>query len=149
MELSRRNFVRTAMAAGAGTLLLPNAVLAADKVLAEPTLKGKKVLYVYGGWKGHEPTESVDVFVPWLKAEGAEVTVSNSLDSYLDKALMDSLDLVIQVWTMDKISKEQEKGLLDAIKSGIGMAGWHGGIGDTGSPQKDHRYRPGGQNFHQ
>ena len=35
------------------------------------SLKGKKVIYVWGGWPGHKPKESVDFFVPWLKSEGA------------------------------------------------------------------------------
>jgi type 1 glutamine amidotransferase len=120
-------------------------LIASENALAEPTLKGKKILYVHGGWKGHEPTESVKVFVPWLKEEGAAVTVSDTLDSYLDKELMDSLDLVIQVWTMDKISKEQEKGLLNAIKSGVGMAGWHGGIGDSFRNNVAYQFMVGGQ----
>ena len=39
----------------------------------EPTLKGKNVIYVYGGWKGHKPTESVDLMVPKLRAEIKEL----------------------------------------------------------------------------
>ena len=50
---------------------------------AAATLKGKKVLFVYGGWDGHEPVPSRDLFVPWLKEEGADVKVSDNLDSYL------------------------------------------------------------------
>ena len=34
----------------------------------KPTLKGKNVIYVYGGWKGHKPTESVDLMVPKLNS---------------------------------------------------------------------------------
>ena len=55
------------------------------------SLKGKKVIYVWGGWPGHKPKESVDFFVPWLKSEGAIVTVSNSLDIYTDKEIKDFL----------------------------------------------------------
>jgi len=36
-------------------------------------LKGKRILYVYGGWDGHEPKQCRDIFVPWLKSAGAEV----------------------------------------------------------------------------
>jgi len=74
--------------AGAGTLLFSNRMIALGNSAVTPSLKGKKILFVYGGWKGHEPNESVEVFVPWLKSEGAEVTVSDTLDSYLDKDLM-------------------------------------------------------------
>lgn len=43
------------------------------------TLTGKIVLFVYGGWDGHEPEQCRDIFVPWLQSEGAEVIVSDSL----------------------------------------------------------------------
>jgi type 1 glutamine amidotransferase len=29
---------------------------------------GKNVIYVYGGWKGHKPAESVDMMVPKLES---------------------------------------------------------------------------------
>ncbi len=111
----------------------------------EPTLEGKKVLFVYGGWEGHDPIESSILFVPWMRSEGAEVTVSNTLDSYLDEKLMESLDLIVQIWTMGKISKEQEDALLDAIKRGVGIAGWHGGIGDSFRNNVKYQFMVGGQ----
>ena len=42
----------------------------------------KSVLVVYGGWDGHKPGEFKDLFVPWLKDQGFEVVVSNSLNIY-------------------------------------------------------------------
>lgn len=144
-SLSRRNFVKASMVAGTGVLLMPNEVLAASKEVVECTLKGKKVLYVYGGWKGHKPVESVDLFVPWLKSEGAEVTVSDTLDSYLDENLMNSLDLIIQIWTMGEITKEQDKALLAAVKRGVGLSGWHGGIGDSFRNNVEYQFMVGGQ----
>jgi type 1 glutamine amidotransferase len=50
-----------------------------------------KALIVWGGWEGHEPKQCADLFIPWLRQEGFEVTVSASLDSYLDQTLMGSL----------------------------------------------------------
>jgi hypothetical protein len=110
-----------------------------------PSLKGKKILYVYGGWQGHDPGPSVDLFVPWLKSEGAEVVVSDKLDVYTDAALMASLDLVIQIWTMGKITQEQEAGLLKAVKGGVGLAGWHGGTGDSFRENVEYQFMVGGQ----
>ena len=110
-----------------------------------PSLKGKKVLYVYGGWEGPDPGPSVDLFVPWLRSEGAEVVVSDNLDSYTDAELMESLDLVIQIWTMGKITREQEAGLLKAVRSGVGLAGWHGGTGDSFRDNVEYQFMVGGQ----
>ncbi len=142
---SRRNFIRTSVVAGAGTLLFSNRMIALGNSSVTPSLKGKKILFVYGGWKGHEPNESVEVFVPWLKSEGAEVTVSDTLDSYLDKDLMNSLDLIIQIWTMGTITGDQEKALLAAVKRGVGLAGWHGGTGDAFRNNTEFQFMVGGQ----
>lgn len=111
----------------------------------DPSLKGKKVLFVWGGWGGHEPEQCRDIFVPWMEAEGAEVIVSDSLGVYTNKKLMKSLDLVVQVWTMGSISKSQEKGLLQAVKSGVGIAGWHGGLGDSFRNNVEYQFMVGGQ----
>jgi type 1 glutamine amidotransferase len=110
-----------------------------------PSLKGKKVLFIWGGWDGHEPKQAVDIFVPWLRSEGAEVTVSETLDTYLDVKLMESLDLIVQIWTMGKITGDQEKGLLKAVKSGTGLAGWHGGLGDSFRDNTEYQFMVGGQ----
>ena len=112
---------------------------------AEATLKGKKVLFVWGGWKGHEPEQCKNLLVPWLKSEGAEVIVSDSLGVYKNENLMSSLDLIIQVWTMGTIKKEEEQGLLKAVKSGIGLAGWHGGLGDSFRNNTEYQFMVGGQ----
>ncbi|MCK4337310.1 MAG: ThuA domain-containing protein, partial [Candidatus Aminicenantes bacterium] len=87
----------------------------------------KKALFVWGGWEGHEPKQCVDIFAPWLEEQGFDVVISHSLDSYLDKELMQSLDLIVQVFTMSKISRDQEKALLEAVRGGVALAGWHGG----------------------
>jgi type 1 glutamine amidotransferase len=105
----------------------------------------KKALMVWGGWDGHEPKQCVEIFAPILRAEGFEVEISDTLDSYLDAANMASKDLIIQLWTMGKISGDQLKGLSQAVASGIGFAGWHGGMGDSFRESTDYQYMVGGQ----
>lgn len=107
-------------------------------------LKGKKVLFVWGGWNGHEPDKCRDIFVPWLESEGAAVTVSNTLDSYINLDLK-SFDLIVQTWTMGTITGPQEKALLEAVKSGVGIAGWHGGLGDSFRNNTEYQFMVGGQ----
>jgi len=145
-NLDRRKFILSTFAAIAGLILIGQNLLAqVDKNAQVPTLKGKKVLFVWGGWSGHEPKQSVDIFVPWMKSEGAEVIVSDNLDSYLDESLMGSLDLVIQIWTMGKITNEQSAGLLKAVKRGVGWGGWHGGTGDSFRENVEYQFMVGGQ----
>ena len=43
----------------------------------------KKALFVWGGWDGHEPEQCVNIFAPFLEENGFDVTISNTLDSYL------------------------------------------------------------------
>jgi type 1 glutamine amidotransferase len=109
----------------------------------EPAPK-KKVLIVWGGWEGHEPKKCVDVFAPWLVEQGFDVEISTALDSYLDAAKMKSLALVVQAVTMGQLTPQQEMGLLDAIRSGVGMAGWHGGLADSFRSNPEYEYMVGG-----
>jgi len=107
--------------------------------------KKKKALFVWGGWEGHEPKQCVDIFAPWLKEQGFDVEISNTLDSYLDAAKLKSLDLIVQAVTQAAITPEQEKGLLDAVMGGVGIAGWHGGLADSFRSSVTYEYMIGGQ----
>jgi uncharacterized protein len=105
----------------------------------------KSALFVFGGWEGHEPEKCAHVFVPFLHEKGYRIEVSGTLDSYLDEEKMRSLDLVVQVWSMGEISNEQEKGLLEAVKGGVGLAGWHGGLADSFRNNPNYQFMIGGQ----
>lgn len=96
----------------------------------QPAAK-KKVLIVWGGWPGHQPKETVDVFAPWLVEQGFDVEISNSLDLYLDAEKLKGLSLIVQAVTMGTITPQQERGLRDAVRGGVGLAGWHGGLADS------------------
>lgn len=105
----------------------------------------KSALFVWGGWAGHEPEQCVKIFAPILTAQGYQVEISDTLDVYLNKEKMSSLSLVVPVWTMGTITKEQETGLLEAVKSGVGIAGWHGGMADSFRNNVEYQFMVGGQ----
>lgn len=107
--------------------------------------KPRKALFVYGGWKGHAPEKYRDMIVPWLKSEGFDVTVSDTLEPYADKKLMGEVDLIVQIWTQGTITREQLNGLLTAVAGGVGLAGWHGGLGDSFHDSQRYEYMIGGQ----
>jgi len=115
----------------------------ADKYEEESPMK--RALMVWGGWDGHEPEQSVAVFAPLLREAGYDVEIANTLDVYLDGAKMGALDLIVPVWTMGTIIKEQEQGLLEAIKGGVGLAGWHGGMADSFRQNTEYQFMVGGQ----
>lgn len=105
----------------------------------------KKALMVWGGWDGHEPKLCVELFAPLLRERGYEVTISDSLDIYLNHELLQGLDLIVPVWTMGTITREQEQGLLQAVASGVGIAGHHGGMGDSFRNNTEYQWMVGGQ----
>jgi len=105
----------------------------------------KSALMVWGGWDGHEPKQCVDIFAPFLQEKGFKVRISDTLEVYLEKDYMISLDLIVPVVTMSTITNEQEKGLLEAVKSGVGIAGWHGGMGDSFRNNCEYQFMVGGQ----
>ncbi|PQV62722.1 hypothetical protein B1R32_1236 [Abditibacterium utsteinense] len=105
----------------------------------------KKALMIWGGWEGHEPQLVVERFAPFLRDSGFEVRIENNLDVYTDAETMNSLSLVVPIWTMGSISNEQEAGLLGAVKAGVGLAGWHGGTGDAFRNNPGYQWMTGGQ----
>ncbi|MEW6755681.1 MAG: ThuA domain-containing protein [Candidatus Latescibacterota bacterium] len=105
----------------------------------------RKALMVWGGWRGHEPEQCVSILAPVLRAEGFEVTISQTLDVYKDRELMGELSLIVPVWTMGSIEGDQASGLLEAVKSGVGIAGWHGGMGDSFRTHTEYQFMVGGQ----
>lgn len=105
----------------------------------------KKVLMIGGGWEGHEPLKCIDRIAPLLAAAGMEVTVSETLDSLADPELLAPMDLIVPVWTMGTITDAQLKGLCEAVKSGVGLGGWHGGMGDSFRVACEYQFMVGGQ----
>ena len=126
-------------------ILFPIQGISQNEKKEAPSLKGKNIIYVYGGWKGHKPTESVDLMVPQLRAEGANVKIFDTLSVYTDEKLMAETDLIIQIWTMGKITEKQFEGLQKAIMKGTGFAGWHGGLGDAFRDNLKYQFIVGGQ----
>ena len=105
----------------------------------------RSALFVWGGWPGHEPKQCVDIFAPWLEEKGYRVEISDTLDVYLDWRKLENLSLIIPAWTQGTITREQEKGLLDAVRNGVGIAGWHGGMGDSFRNNVEYQFMVGGQ----
>ncbi len=105
----------------------------------------KAALMVWGGWEGHEPKQCVDIFAPYLREQGYDVEIADTLDVYLDERKLRALDLIVQVYTMSTITREQEQGLLAAVKGGVGFGGWHGGMADAFRDNPNYQYMVGGQ----
>jgi hypothetical protein len=105
----------------------------------------QKALIVWGGWNGHEPKEVAGIFRDVLTRENFQVEVADTLDAFLDAARLQALDLIVPVWTMGKITPEQLNPVLEAVKSGVGIAGCHGGMCDSFREATEWQFMTGGQ----
>ena len=104
-----------------------------------------KALIVWGGWDGHQPREVAEIFRNALQEDGFEVEVSDTLDAFKDEAKLKSLDLIVPIWTMGQISGEQLGPVVEAVKSGVGIAGCHGGMCDSFREATEWQFMTGGQ----
>lgn len=105
----------------------------------------KRALVNWGGWEGHEPEACATLFADLLREDGFEVDLVSDLEIYRDSDYMASLSLVVPVWTMSTITQEQEQGLLEAVRVGVGLGGWHGGMADSFRENTDYQWMVGGQ----
>ncbi len=105
----------------------------------------RTALIVWGGWEGHHPQAIARILGRILTAEGFEVEVSNSLDSFSDEARLKSLGLIVPMWTMGKITGGQLGPLCEAVKNGVGIAGCHGGMCDSFREASEYQFMTGGQ----
>lgn len=105
----------------------------------------KTALLVWGGWDGHEPEQGASLFATFLESQGYQTIISETLDIYTDEATMQRADLIVPIWTMGTITAEQEQGLLNAVKAGAGLAGWHGCMADSFRQNVEYQFMVGGQ----
>lgn len=105
----------------------------------------KKALIVWGGWDGHQPKEVAEIFRRVLAEDGFAVEVSDTLDAFRDEARLTGLSLIVPVWTFGKIAPEQANPIFNAVKSGVGIGGCHGGMCDAFRENCEYQFMTGGQ----
>ncbi|PAD16406.1 ThuA domain-containing protein [Shouchella clausii] len=104
----------------------------------------KKALIFQGGWDGHEPEQVASILEGILIEEGFSVNVADSL-AVLTEELLPEYDLIVPNWTQGQIEDDQLKALMAAIETGTGLAGLHGGMGDSFRMATDYQFMVGGQ----
>lgn len=104
-----------------------------------------RALVTWGGWDGHEPDKVAALFSGWLREGGVEVDVFDTLACFDDPARVAGYDLVVPVWTMSEIGKEQALAVAAAVAGGTGIAGCHGGMCDSFRANVDWQFLTGAQ----
>ncbi|UCD75981.1 MAG: ThuA domain-containing protein [Phycisphaerales bacterium] len=105
----------------------------------------KSALFVWGGWEGHEPRQCVEAVAPLIESAGLQVDISDSLASFDNAEALKRFDVIVPCWTMGEITTQQEASLVEAVRAGCGLAGWHGGMGDAFRSASDYQFMVGGQ----
>ncbi|MCV3238502.1 ThuA domain-containing protein [Mesorhizobium sp. ZC-5] len=104
----------------------------------------REALIVWGGWSGHEPEECAGIVKEMLEKDGFTVYLEHGTEAFADPSIHD-LSLIVPIITMSKIEKEEVKNLADAVESGVGIAGYHGGAGDAFRESVEYQFIIGGQ----
>ena len=104
----------------------------------------REALIVWGGWSGHEPEKGASIIGAMLEEEGFKVYVENTTEAFADPAIAD-MSLIVPIYTMSKIEKEELDNLTAAVRNGVGLAGYHGGMCDAFRDAVDYQFMCGGQ----
>jgi uncharacterized protein len=104
----------------------------------------KKALIVWGGWEGHTPERSANIVQGMLEANGFSVQSDKGTDMLADPDISD-LDLIVPMITMSTIEKNEVENLCAAVKSGVGLAGFHGLMCDSFRNETEYQFMTGGQ----
>lgn len=104
----------------------------------------REAMIVWGGWEGHDPEECAAVYKRWLHEDGFSVRVETETAAFADPAIHD-LSLIVPIYTMSKIEKEEALNLCKAVENGVGLAGHHGGMTDAFRDNVDYQFMVGGQ----
>jgi type 1 glutamine amidotransferase len=104
----------------------------------------REALIVWGGWSGHEPERCAGIVAGMLESEGFEVRVESKNEAFADPGL-DRISLVVPIVTASKLEKNQLDNLTQAVREGVGLAGFHGGMCDAFREVTEYQFMCGGQ----
>ena len=104
----------------------------------------REALIVWGGWQGHEPEQCAAVVAEMLRDDGFKVHLETSTQAFASPTLH-TMSLIVPIYTMSKIEKDEVANLSRAVREGTGLAGFHGGMGDAFREAVEYQFMCGGQ----
>ena len=103
----------------------------------------KSCLIVSGGYEPHRAGECALRIAAMLQPEGFHVALRDDLAAY-DEEDLGAYDLIVPNWTVGHIGVETTRRISAAVASGVGLAGFHGGMADGFPGSGRFRYIVGG-----
>jgi type 1 glutamine amidotransferase len=101
-------------------------------------------MIVWGGWAGHEPEQCAGIVAGMLVSHGFKVRVETTTRAFADPAIAD-LSVIVPIFTMSTIEKDEAANLSQAVRGGVGLAGFHGGMCDAFRGSVEYQFMTGGQ----
>jgi type 1 glutamine amidotransferase len=92
----------------------------------------------------HKPEQGAKVVTTMLEEAGFRVRVETSTATFKDSALPD-LAVIVPIYTMSQIKKDEAEALSRAVEGGVGLAGYHGGMADAFRESTEYQFIVGGQ----
>ena len=104
----------------------------------------KNALLVWGGWEGHTPQASAEIVKNLLLPHGFNVVVESTTEAFADPQLKE-FDLIVPIITMSTIEEKELSNLIDVVRAGTGLAGFHGTMCDSFRNEPHYQFMTGGQ----
>ncbi|WP_213958346.1 ThuA domain-containing protein [Variovorax sp. dw_954] len=104
----------------------------------------REALIVWGGWAGHEPEQCAGIVAGMLASHDFKVRVETTTRAFADPSIAD-LSVIVPIFTMSKIEKDEAANLAHAVRNGVGLAGFHGGMCDAFRDAVEYQFMTGGQ----
>ncbi len=104
----------------------------------------KQALIVWGGWPGHEPEQCAAIVADMLREDGFAVQVETDVEVF-GSADLSALSLIVPIVTQSTITRPSVNALIAAVQGGVGLGGFHGGMGDTFRNEVGYQFMVGGQ----
>jgi hypothetical protein len=104
----------------------------------------REAMIVWGGWPGHEPEICAHIIADMLKEENFDVRLETSTKVFADPAISE-LSLIVPIYTQSKIEEDEVNNLTTAVENGVGLGGYHGGMGDAFREAIEYQFMCGGQ----
>jgi hypothetical protein len=104
----------------------------------------REALIAWGGWSGHEPERCARVIGEMLEDEGFSVLIESSTAAFADPELT-RLSLIVPIVTHGQIEPRAVSNLAKAVRGGVGLAGFHGGMCDAFREAVEYQFMCGGQ----
>ena len=105
----------------------------------------RKAMIFRGGWDGHEPKKVSERFKKLLEKEDFEVDIFDTQECLAETEPLLKYDLIIPMWTQGQMDDRYAFHLAEAVESGVGLGGAHGGMCDSFRWNIEYQFMTGSQ----